>query len=103
MTQRRVPSSARPGLRAAAGLLLTAACLSAAVAAGKVRLNEADFRDRVHACWLGKTIGGTLGMPFEGKREPNDVSYYTALKPGEPAANDDLDLQILWLKAMEEN
>jgi ADP-ribosylglycohydrolase len=69
----------------------------------RVLLNEADFRGRVFACWLGKNIGGTLGMPFEGKREMQDVSFYTALKPGEPAANDDLDLQLLWLKAMEEN
>ncbi len=69
----------------------------------RVLLNEADFRGRVFACWLGKTIGGTLGMPFEGKQNMQNVSFYTALKPGEPAANDDLDLQLLWLKAMEEN
>lgn len=66
-------------------------------------MNEAEFKDRVYACWLGKNIGGTLGMPFEGKKEVNDVTFYTKLKEGEPAANDDLDLQILWLKAMEEN
>jgi len=66
-------------------------------------INEAEFRDRVYACWLGKNIGGTLGMPFEGKKEINNVSFYTKIKEGEPAANDDLDLQILWLKAMEEN
>jgi ADP-ribosylglycohydrolase len=68
-----------------------------------VLLNERDFRDRVFACWLGKNIGGTLGMPFEGKQEPNNATFYTRLKPGEPAPNDDLDLQILWLKAMEEH
>jgi ADP-ribosylglycohydrolase len=71
--------------------------------AQKPVLNEAEFRDRVYACWLGKNIGGTLGMPFEGKKEINNVTFYTNLKQGEPAANDDLDLQILWLKAMEEN
>jgi len=69
----------------------------------KVLLNEADFLDRVTACWLGKNIGGTLGMPFEGKQEPQEVSFYVNLKPGEPAPNDDLDLQLLWLKAMEEH
>jgi ADP-ribosylglycohydrolase len=68
-----------------------------------VLLNEADFRDRVFACWLGKNIGGTLGMPFEGKRDPLDLQFYTNLKAGEPAANDDLDLQILWLKAMQDH
>jgi ADP-ribosylglycohydrolase len=69
----------------------------------RVRLNERDFTDRVLACWLGKNIGGTLGMPFEGRQQTQDVSFYTNLRPGEPAANDDLDLQLLWLKAMEEH
>ena len=69
----------------------------------KSTINEAEFRDKVYACWLGKNIGGTLGMPFEGKKELNNVTFYTKIKAGEPAANDDLDLQILWLKAMEEN
>ncbi|MCX6325382.1 MAG: ADP-ribosylglycohydrolase family protein [Bacteroidia bacterium] len=69
----------------------------------KSTINEAEFRDRVYACWLGKNIGGTLGMPFEGKTDVNNITFYTEIKEGEPAANDDLDLQILWLKAMEEN
>jgi ADP-ribosylglycohydrolase len=69
----------------------------------KVTFNEAEFRDRVYACWLGKNIGGTLGVPFEGKQDPNNIEFYTNLKPGESAANDDLDLQMLWLMAMEEN
>jgi ADP-ribosylglycohydrolase len=66
-------------------------------------LNETEFRDKIYACWLGKNIGGTLGMPFEGKTDINNLSFYTNLKSDEPAPNDDLDLQILWLKAMEEN
>jgi ADP-ribosylglycohydrolase len=69
----------------------------------KVLINQKEFRDRVLACWLGKNIGGTLGMPFEGKREPQNVTFYTNLTPGEPAANDDLDLQILWLRAMQDH
>ncbi|MEW6743837.1 MAG: hypothetical protein AB1486_13865 [Planctomycetota bacterium] len=60
----------------------------------KVSFNEAEFRDRVLACWLGKNIGGMLGMPFEGRREMQDISFYTNLQRGEPAANDDLDLQL---------
>jgi ADP-ribosylglycohydrolase len=69
----------------------------------KVYINENDFHDKVYACWLGKNIGGTLGMPFEGDTNVHDINFYTKLKEGEPAANDDLDLQILWLKAMQEN
>ena len=73
------------------------------MAADTVTLNEAEYRDKVQACWLGKNIGGTLGMPFEGATEPHDITFYTNVKQGEPAANDDLDLQILWLKAMQEH
>ena len=69
----------------------------------KTYINEDVFRDKVYACWLGKNIGGTLGMPFEGDTNVHDITFYTKLKEGEPAANDDLDLQILWLKAMQEN
>jgi hypothetical protein len=28
-------------------------------------LSESEYRDKVHACWLGKNIGGTLGAPVE--------------------------------------
>ena len=69
----------------------------------KIIISENEFRDKVYACWLGKNIGGTLGMPFEGDTSANDLTFYTKIKEGEPAANDDLDLQILWLKAMQEN
>ncbi|MEM0011326.1 MAG: ADP-ribosylglycohydrolase family protein [Candidatus Bathyarchaeia archaeon] len=68
----------------------------------KVVLNEEEFRDKVYACWLGKTIGGTLGMPFEGQREMHNLTFYDPI-PREPVPNDDLDLQLLWLKALEEN
>jgi ADP-ribosylglycohydrolase len=63
--------------------------------------NEAEFADKVYACWLGKAIGGTLGMPFEGKRQMHNLSFYEPI-PKEPVPNDDLDLQLLWLKALEE-
>lgn len=84
-------------------LLTLETAVYAANATAKVTLNEAEFRDKVYACWLGKNIGGTLGMPFEGKTQVQEISFYTNIKKGEPAANDDLDLQILWLKAMQEH
>ena len=95
-------SMARFGLILATLLTLETA-VYAADATAKVTLNEAEFRDKVYACWLGKNIGGTLGMPFEGKTQAQELSFYTNIKKGEPAANDDLDLQILWLKAMQEH
>jgi hypothetical protein len=74
-----------------------------AAESAKIVLNQDEFRDRVYACWLGKNIGGTLGMPVEGQHGPHKLTFYTNVSAGEPAANDDLDLQLLWLKALEEN
>ena len=51
---------------------------------------------------MGKNIGGTLGAPFEFKRQINNVAFYTQDLGGEPLPNDDLDLQLLWLVALEE-
>ncbi|MGC8636040.1 MAG: ADP-ribosylglycohydrolase family protein [Thermoprotei archaeon] len=65
-------------------------------------MDAREYWDRVKGCWIGKSAGGTLGMPFEGKREVNHVSFYTQ-GFGEPAPNDDLDLQLVWLKVLEEN
>ena len=67
-----------------------------------MQLNEQEFSDRVLGCWLGKNVGGTLGMPFEWKRQINNVSFYTQDLGGEPIANDDLDLQLLSLIVLEE-
>lgn len=65
-----------------------------------IKLNYAEYFDKVRACWIGKNIGGTIGGPFEGKREILNVTGYTT-PPGEPLPNDDLDLQLIWLLAME--
>ena len=53
------------------------------------------IREKILGCWLGKSAGGTLGMPFEGKDGPHNVNFYDPV-PTEMIANDDLDLQILW-------
>ncbi|HEX2948984.1 MAG TPA: ADP-ribosylglycohydrolase family protein [Armatimonadota bacterium] len=66
-----------------------------------LRLNRDEYRDKVYGCWLGKSIGGTLGGPFEGRREILDVTGYTT-PAGEPLPNDDLDLQLIWLKAVQD-
>ena len=70
--------------------------------AGKSFINEEEYREKVLGCWVGKNIGGTLGAPMEGKRDIFDVSFYTQSLQGEPIPNDDLDLQLVWLKAIEE-
>jgi ADP-ribosylglycohydrolase len=65
-------------------------------------LNRDEYRNKVLGCWMGKNIGGTLGAPFEWKRQVNNVSFYTTELKGEPLPNDDLDIQLLWLIALEE-
>ncbi len=65
-----------------------------------MKLNLQTYRDKVYACWIGKNIGGTMGTPYEGKREILDIHGF-ASEPGTPLPNDDLDLQLVWLRAME--
>jgi ADP-ribosylglycohydrolase len=68
-----------------------------------MQLNREDYRSKVLGCWLGKNIGGTVGAPFEWKRQVNDISFYVQKDlHGRAMPNDDLDIQLLWLCAMEE-
>lgn len=53
---------------------------------------------------MGKNCGGTLGAPLEkiyGEPEPFDVWWYPELREG-GIPNDDLEMQLIWLKALEE-
>ena len=65
----------------------------------KMKLNKEQLMDKIWGCWVGKNIGGTLGTPYEGKREIHDITGFASRK-GEPLPNDDLDLQLVWLEAM---
>lgn len=67
-----------------------------------LKMNREEYLQKVHACWLGKNIGGTIGTPYEGKRDMNDVQGFSSPK-GQMLPNDDLDLQLIWLCAMEEH
>ena len=64
-------------------------------------MNTAILYDKIYACWLGKNIGGTLGTPVEGRMEVMDLTWYPRLDPRGALPNDDLDLQLLNLHAME--
>ncbi|MGE9294629.1 MAG: ADP-ribosylglycohydrolase family protein [Puniceicoccales bacterium] len=66
-------------------------------------MNLDEYRDKVLGCWMGKNIGGTLGAPFENTQQMNDVHFYTQDLKGQPEPNDDLDLQLVWLQAIEEH
>lgn len=64
------------------------------------RISYNEYFDKVFGCWLGKSISGTIGAPFEGRKELFNYKYdpksIETLLP-----NDDLDLQVLWLEVME--
>ena len=66
-----------------------------------MKLNRKEYLSKVAGCWMGKNIGGTVGAPFEWKRQVNNITFYTQKLDGEPEPNDDLDIQLLWLMAME--
>ncbi len=67
----------------------------------KMKLNKEELKNKIYGCWIGKNIGGTIGTPYEGAQQLNDISGFASEK-GEPLPNDDLDLQLVWLRAMEE-
>lgn len=66
-----------------------------------ITINRSIYRDKVLACWIGKNIGGTMGTPFEGKSQLLDIKGFTTPK-GEPLPNDDLDLQLVWIRALKD-
>lgn len=57
-------------------------------------MNRDVYFDKMMGCWLGKNIGGTIGAPVEGRRNPVPLPLAFPEK-NEP--NDDLDLQLVWL------
>ncbi len=58
-----------------------------------------DYRNKVYGCFVGKCVGGTLGMKYEGKLDYNYVTYYNPV-PTEMIPNDDLDLQVVNLETV---
>lgn len=65
-----------------------------------LKINKEVYKDKVYACWIGKNIGGTMGAPYECVTDMQDIDGFIT-PSGMPTANDDLDLQLIWLVAME--
>ncbi|MBI4978423.1 MAG: ADP-ribosylglycohydrolase family protein [Spirochaetes bacterium] len=59
------------------------------------------YRSKVFGCWLGKSIGGTLGGPWEGRTPPKELTFYDPV-PTAMLENDDLDLQLVWLASIRD-
>lgn len=57
-------------------------------------IEKEEYFDRVYGCYLGKNIGGTIGTPLEGNKEFLTIPFK---EPSELLANDDLDLQLVYL------
>lgn len=68
----------------------------------KSLLSLKSYRDKLMGCFLGKNVGGTAGAPLEWIRQVNDFKFYLQELDGNPLPNDDLDIQLLWLIALEE-
>ena len=64
------------------------------------KLTYENYLDKVYGCFLGKTVIGTLGAPFEGVKMPLELPFSPEMV-NTMLPNDDLDLQILWLEVAE--
>ena len=58
------------------------------------------YLDKIYGCFLGKTVIGTLGAPYEGIKMPLELPF-TPDMINTMLPNDDLDLQVLWLDVAE--
>ncbi len=59
------------------------------------------YLDKVYGCFLGKTVIGTLGAPYEGIKMPLKLPFSPEMI-NTMLPNDDLDLQVLWLDVAEQ-
>lgn len=58
------------------------------------------YYEKTLGCWMGKNAGGTLGGPDEGKLGPLSLNWYPRVQEG-GIPNDDLEIQLVWLHALE--
>jgi len=58
------------------------------------------YLDKVYGCFLGKTVAGTMGAPYEGIKMPMELKFAPEML-NTMLPNDDLDLQVLWLDVVK--
>ena len=66
-----------------------------------MRIPYEVYLDKVLGGWIGKSVGGAIGARFEGNKTRIRISP-DEMFPETMPPNDDLDLQVLWLKVLEE-
>lgn len=59
------------------------------------------YEKKIHGAWLGKSIGGAIGAALESHKERKDLTM-DRLWPEDIPPNDDMDIQIVWLEALQE-
>lgn len=59
-----------------------------------------QYLDKVYGCFLGKTVAGTMGAPYEGIKMPLELAFKPEMI-NTMLPNDDLDLQVLWLDVVK--
>ena len=64
------------------------------------KLSYSTYLDKIYGCFLGKTVIGTLGAPYEGIKMPLELPFKPEMV-NTMLPNDDLDLQVLWLDVAE--
>ena len=64
------------------------------------KISYKDYFNKVYGSLIGKTVIGTLGAPFEGIKMPLELEFSPEMI-NTMLPNDDLDLQVLWLDAVE--
>ncbi len=65
------------------------------------QLDYERYLDQILGGWIGKSMDGAIGARFEGNKgwiEIPSEEMFPAVTP----PNDDLDLQVLWLKVLED-
>lgn len=65
-----------------------------------LKIDYEKYYDKIYGCYLGVSIGGLLGAPYEGAKEIIDVPPDFSLIDN-MLFNDDLDLQVLFFQAVE--
>ena len=63
-------------------------------------ISYSTYLDKIYGCFVGKAISGNIGAPHEGVKMPMELKFQDYMIDC-TQANDDLDLQVLWLDVVE--